>query len=98
MDDYEQRVAALQAEAQANLQHDLAAAAKADDPVRHDQQLFLMLLVRARLAKKLSQADLAAQIGMQQSAVARIESGRGNPGLKSLLAIAKVLDVQLVLE
>jgi transcriptional regulator with XRE-family HTH domain len=35
---------------------------------------------------------------MPQSAIARIESGHGNPTLKTLLAIAKALDVDLMLE
>lgn len=98
MDEYQQQVAALQAEAMEELRRDLANAAKAEDPLRSDRQLFLVLLIKARLARKLSQAELAVKTGMQQPAIARIESGRGNPSLHTLLMIAKALDVRLVLE
>jgi ribosome-binding protein aMBF1 (putative translation factor) len=74
-----------------------AHAAKAD-PLRVERTHFLTVLVRARLKKKLSQAKLAAVLNMPQPAIARIESGRGNPTLRTLLAIAKALDVNLMLE
>ncbi len=96
--EYRQEIAAIQAEAWVTLKRDMAAAKATQDSLRYDRTLLLMLLIKARLGKKLSQADLAAKLGMQQSTIARIESGRGNPGLNTLLAIAKALDVQLVLE
>ena len=97
-DEYERNVAALQAQAMAEVQRDLAEAAKSQDPLWRDKQFFLMLLIEARLARKLSQAELAAAAGMSQSSIARIESGRGNPTLNTLLTIAKVLGGHLVLE
>lgn len=98
MDSYEQEVAALQAESLAALERDLAAAAVAQDSLRYERTTFLILLIRARHTKKLSQVQLAAQLNMQQSAIARIESGKGNPGLNTLLKIAKALEVHLVVE
>jgi transcriptional regulator with XRE-family HTH domain len=35
---------------------------------------------------------------MQQPAIARIERGHGNPSLRTLLAMAKALDADLVLK
>lgn len=98
MGDYEEQLAALQAESWAQLQRDLAKAKTTDEPLRHEQKYFLMLLISARHAKNLTQAGLAARLEMHRSAIARIESGRGNPSLRTLLVIADVLDVRLVLE
>lgn len=38
-------------------------------------------LIKKRLAKKVSQRDLAKITGMQQSAIARLESGNSSPTL-----------------
>lgn len=101
-DEYKKTIAALQAEAWAALERDMAEAeaarARARDPLRNDRIAFLLLLINVRLAKKLSQAQLAARLGKPQSVIARIESGRGNPGLNTLLAMAKALGVRLVVE
>lgn len=59
---------------------------------------FLWALSWARLRKGWTQADLARELNMQQSAIARIESGRGNPSLKTLIKITEKLDVNLMLE
>lgn len=93
---YEENLAALKAEAR--VERDLAAAKAAQDPVRYEHKHFLLLLLEARLAKGWSQTDLAKQLGTTQSVIARIESGKGNPTLRTLLLIAKVLGVHLVLE
>jgi DNA-binding XRE family transcriptional regulator len=93
----------------ATVQAELAEAAARDQArakrqKRPEEQVFeqrrqlLMSLIRARRAKKLTQADLADKLGVQQSTIARIESGKGNPGLTTLLRIAKALEVNLVLE
>lgn len=98
MGSYEQELAVLQAESWAALERDLAKAAVAQNPVKNEQITFLILLIRARRAQGLSQAQLAAKLGMQQSAISHIESGRGNPSLHTLLVIAKTLGVRLVIE
>lgn len=95
MKGYDEEVKTLQAEAIAALQKELA---KRPDPLRPERDMFLILLVKARIRKGLSQAELAARLNMQQPAIARIESGHGNPGLRTLLAIAKALESSLVLE
>jgi DNA-binding XRE family transcriptional regulator len=55
-------------------------------------------LLTARNKKKLSQTELAERAGIAQSAYARIESGKGNPTLETLLKIAEQLDVRLALQ
>lgn len=52
-------------------------------------------LIEARLAKKMSQRDLAAKIHTSQAAISRIESMNGNPSLSLLKRIAAALDVKL---
>lgn len=90
----------LQAEAVANLQKELseADAREAKDPVRAEKRIFTYELGRARLKKNISQTKLAAITGMQQSDISRIESGKANPSLNTLLKIAKALDVNLLLD
>jgi ribosome-binding protein aMBF1 (putative translation factor) len=95
MKGYDEEVKALQAKAVADLQKELA---KRPDPLRLERDMLLVLLVKARIRKGLSQAELATRLNMQQPAIARIESGHGNPGLRTLLAIAEALDSSLVLE
>lgn len=98
MNEDAERVKKLQADAIAALQEELAEAAMVPDPLAPERARLTMILVKARLDKKLSQAELAARLDMRQPAIARIESGRGNPGLRTLLAIAKALDADLVLK
>lgn len=54
-------------------------------------------LISARLAKKMTQADLAKKAGMKQEAVARLEGGDSNPTFATLTKIAKALDKKVVL-
>jgi predicted transcriptional regulator len=49
----------------------------------------------ARLAAGLSQSELARQMGVGQSEVSRLEAGRKNFTLGSLLRAAEALDVDL---
>jgi len=71
---------------------------KPKDPYRTEKTAFLISLIKARQKQHLSQADLARKLNMQQSAISRIESGKGNPSLKTLLAIAQALNSNLVVE
>jgi transcriptional regulator with XRE-family HTH domain len=54
-----------------------------------------MRIVELRKEKNLKQIDLATKINIEDSALRRIESGRTNPTLKTLLRIAEGLDVEL---
>ncbi|HXU27237.1 MAG TPA: helix-turn-helix transcriptional regulator [Bacteroidia bacterium] len=48
-----------------------------------------------RLKKNLTQLDLAAACGFEESSIGRLENGNTNPTIKTLLKIAKALDVKL---
>lgn len=48
-------------------------------------------IVRARAEKDMTQKELADKCGMKQSAIARLESGNGNPTLKTLKQVAEGL-------
>jgi len=49
-----------------------------------------------RLKNKFTQLDLAAASGFEESSIGRIENGHTNPTIKTLLKIAKALDVKLI--
>lgn len=51
-------------------------------------------IVELRKEKNLKQIDLATKINIEDSALRRIESGRTNPTIKTLLRIAEGLDVE----
>ena len=55
-------------------------------------------VVERRLARELSQTELAALVGTTQSAIARLESGGRPPRIDTLLRIANALDCELVVE
>jgi transcriptional regulator with XRE-family HTH domain len=48
-----------------------------------------------RQARKLSQGDLASLSGLPRSTVTHIESGSGNPSLRSLIKVANALEVSI---
>jgi transcriptional regulator with XRE-family HTH domain len=48
-----------------------------------------------RIERKISQQDLAAACNFEKSNLARIESGRTNPTVATLLKICQVLDVPI---
>jgi transcriptional regulator with XRE-family HTH domain len=52
-------------------------------------------LIAARGRAGLTQADVAARMGTTQSVVARIESGRNPPNLKTLEKYARAVGMQL---
>ncbi len=50
-----------------------------------------------RIAKKLTQKDVAEKADMPQSVIARVESGKHSPSLYTLERIANVLDKEVQL-
>ena len=54
-------------------------------------------LIKARLAKKLTQAELAEKAGVKQAYIARLESGTANPTVDSLGKVADALGKRLKL-
>ena len=49
-------------------------------------------IIQLRIAKGLSQKDLADMIGTKQSAISRLESGDYNPSIQFLTKLAHALD------
>ena len=55
-------------------------------------------LIRARTELNLSQKELAEKIGINQSHISRLESGRHNPSIQFLQKVASGLDKTLYIE
>ena len=52
-------------------------------------------IVKARKAKKWSQADLAYRIGMEKSNLSVIENGKSNPQILTLVKLASTMEIDL---
>ncbi len=67
-----------------------------------DEAEAISLIVSAMIERRhdldLSQRDLADNCGLPQSSVARIESGKSTPNLRTLLKIFRELGLSLVVE
>lgn len=61
------------------------------------QQALGWQIAAARQAAQLTQPQLAAQSGVQQGDISRIERGGGNPTRDTLLKLASALGMELVL-
>jgi HTH-type transcriptional regulator/antitoxin HipB len=59
--------------------------------------LLIKQLKTARLGKNLTQYELSEKVGMPQSHLSKIESGKTDPQLDSLQLIAEHLDLEVVL-
>lgn len=55
-------------------------------------------LIEARIEKRLTQRELAEEIGVAQSALARFESGRGNPTLSFIQKVTAGLGLHLTVK
>ncbi len=62
-----------------------------------DEFALIESLISARLAKKMTQSELAIKVGMKQAAIARLEGGESNPTYSTLAKIAKVLGKKVAL-
>ncbi len=52
-------------------------------------------VIDARMRKGVTQAELARRMGTKQSAIARFESGRGNPTLDFIQRLSRALGLKL---
>ena len=52
-------------------------------------------VIRLRLAKGLTQEDLAKLLNTKQESIARLENGRSLPSLSTMKKIARALDAEL---
>ena len=48
-------------------------------------------IIGLRIAQNLTQSELASRAGLKQAAVARLESGKGNPTYETLYRISRAL-------
>jgi len=55
----------------------------------------IALLIKRRLARSLTQGELAKKLGTRQSAISRFESGTYNPSIAFLFKVADALDARL---
>ena len=60
-----------------------------------EEYVLIASIMRARLEKGLSQAELAARMGTTQGNISRLESGRYNPSMKFLQRVARALEKEL---
>lgn len=49
-----------------------------------------------RIKKGLTQLDLAAACGFEESSIGRLENGNTNPTIKTLVKIAMALEIKLI--
>jgi DNA-binding Xre family transcriptional regulator len=59
-------------------------------------QRFGQLIKQARISKDLSQKQLASNIGMKQPDISRIEEGKKNITLYTLMRLCKILDIKKI--
>lgn len=64
-----------------------------DEPASHQRQVFAENVRTAREKAGLTQEQLAWAAGLHQTEIARIESGRRNPGLETIFKVARGLEV-----
>ncbi|WP_050183420.1 helix-turn-helix domain-containing protein [Domibacillus robiginosus] len=62
-----------------------------------EEKAFIQHLVCERKKRKLTQGGLAKIIGADQAAIARLETMRVNPTLKTIINILDAMDMQLVI-
>lgn len=67
---------------------------RAYDALKPEFEL-LSAIIKKRMKKGLTQAELARKIGTRQSAISRLESGAYNPSLSFLQKIANAMDARL---
>jgi len=63
--------------------------------VQSCQDAFSAALIRLRLAKGLTQEDLAKRLNTKQESIARLESGGSLPSLSTMKRVADALDAEL---
>lgn len=54
-----------------------------------------MNLKKLRISKQMSQHELAKRAGLAQSSISYIESGSKSPNIKTVIKLAKALEVNL---
>jgi transcriptional regulator with XRE-family HTH domain len=68
-----------------------------DNNIKDFRQDIIKQITKARVAKGLTQSQLAELLGMHRSAISRLESGSHSPSLDLLLQVASVLELKIEL-
>ncbi len=55
-------------------------------------------LIETRIKRDLSQSELALKMGTSQSSIARLESGKSMPSMRTLSKFAKATNAQLLIK
>lgn len=55
-------------------------------------------ILRARLKRKMTQAELAKKAGTGQAVISRLEGAKGSPSLSLLKRVARVLETNLMVK
>lgn len=71
---------------------------KTSDDIVKKRQVIISKIVQARLEKELSQTQLAKLTGMHRSNICRIESGRQNISIDTLIRIFDALGMDISIE
>ena len=71
---------------------------KTSDDIVKKRQAIISKIAKVRLEKKLSQTQLAKLTGMHRSNICRIESGRQNISLDTLIRIFDALGIDISIE
>lgn len=56
------------------------------------------MLINTRIARGMTQTELAEKAGLKQSALSRLENGRIPPNITTVLAVVKALGMRITLE
>lgn len=67
------------------------------DRMRHQREL-IQMLIDTRIARGMTQTELAEKAGLKQSALSRLENGRIPPNITTVLAVVKALGMRITLE
>jgi len=59
------------------------------------QKKFGLQLKKIRLSKNMSQLDLASYCNLEKTSISRIENGRTNTTLKTMVILSEALEVEL---
>lgn len=71
---------------------------KTSDDIVNKRQAIIFKIVEVRLEKGLSQMELAKRTGMHRSNICRIESGRQNISIDTLIRIFDALGKNILIE
>ncbi len=64
----------------------------------NEQQAFIRKMVELRQSRNMTQQQLSAASGVKQPVIARLETGKSDPQLSTILKLLACMDAKLELE